>query len=222
MLQILSPDAEYTAHAGTLAHKIVDDWANSRSADADQVTVLKQALEQTKIVAVGCKGSDNAHFASAWSREGGTAMTAYHVLRKAKGSDLTPKRRRVHHFDGQRIHRNRWGESLPGVTGTSDPDRLPRWWCQQINTKLSQPKWYIGINALWTQLRPAWSLRRSLQAVEVGWFILEESGLAMFSSGHNHQNTKLVALPRFCGLQAMMEAGATRTRTQWLPDYQPV
>ena len=50
-------------------------------------------------------------------------------------------------------------------------------------------------------------------------FILEESGLAMFSSGHN-QNTKLVALPRFCGLQAMMEAGATRTRTQWLPDYE--
>ena len=41
---------------------IVDGWATSHSADADQVVMLEGfALEQAKIVAVGSKNSNNAH-----------------------------------------------------------------------------------------------------------------------------------------------------------------
>ena len=90
MLPVVAPNDEYAAHAATLAQGIVDGWAKARSPDEEQVGLLRQALRQTKVIAVAHGESTNAHFASAWSPEdmGGTGITACHVFTKAKGSKV--------------------------------------------------------------------------------------------------------------------------------------
>ena len=85
-LPAISTDTQYISHAaGSFALKIVDDWAQSRSADPAQVGLMKQALDQTGTIAVGNHDSENARFSAAWVPEGGTAVTAYRIFHKAKG-----------------------------------------------------------------------------------------------------------------------------------------
>lgn len=100
-------------HAGTLAEKIIDDWAGSCAANDDQVEMLRQALKQTKIIAVAHHETTNAHLASAWSPDniGGTAMTACHIFEKAKGGGL-------------RAQLNELSASRPGKVGyCSHPEK---------------------------------------------------------------------------------------------------